>query len=79
MISARHIREQLQANPFKPFRICLTDGTVHDIWHPEVAWVVNSRVFVASSLNDLVPEDPIKQLSILYISRLEEIEKAQAA
>ena len=34
---ASDIRARLRQRPFTPFRIRLTDGTIHEIRHPEGA------------------------------------------
>jgi hypothetical protein len=80
VIKAKDIREMLDAEPFKPFRLYLSDGTVHEIPHPELGWVVGeSRVFIAYP-SDEDPDDPsVKQLSILHLTRLEEIKRRKKA
>jgi len=51
VITAKQIRELLQAKPFKPFRICLSDGRHFDITHHEVAFVSQHTVEVGINLN----------------------------
>jgi hypothetical protein len=46
MITARHIREHLSARPFRPLRLFFSDGSSHDVPHPEFAWVFGSTIFV---------------------------------
>jgi hypothetical protein len=36
----------LQERPFRPFRLVLTGGVVHEIRHPEMAIVTPSTVFI---------------------------------
>jgi hypothetical protein len=38
MITAKQIRELIQAQPFKPFRISLSDGTHYDITNHDTAF-----------------------------------------
>jgi len=54
MITAQHIRERLGARPFKPFRVCLSDGTTHDMPQPEFAWVLATVFSSASPLTLLI-------------------------
>jgi hypothetical protein len=72
MISASHVREWLAETPFQPFRIYLSDGSYHDVPHPEFAWIFGSRIFLGmvSGSNSHV-EDQVKQLSLLHVSRIE--------
>jgi hypothetical protein len=41
---ASDVREQLGHKPFRPFRLHLTDGTVFDISHPDLALVFHAVV-----------------------------------
>ncbi len=79
MIAARQIREYLQAKPFHPFRLFLSDGSKHEIPHPEFAWVFGTTVFVGvAGKSTKVPEDFVKQISILHITRVERLPAAKA-
>ncbi len=72
MITTKQVREYLHAKPFRPFRVFLSDGSKHDVPHPEFAWVFGSTIFVGiagKSTKD--PDDYVKQLSILHLTRIE--------
>jgi hypothetical protein len=78
MITARQIREYLQTKPFRPFRIFLSDGSRHDVPHPELAWVFGATVFVGvAAKSTRTPEDFVKQISILHVTRIERIPEAK--
>jgi hypothetical protein len=55
MVTAKQIRELLQAKPFKPFRNTLSDGRHFDVTHHEMAFVSQHTVEVGinTSLEDL--------------------------
>ena len=74
MITVQKIRRYLQARPFRPFRLFLSDGSSHEVPHPEFAWVFGSSVFVgvASSSTEM-PEDLVKELSLLHVTRVEKL------
>jgi hypothetical protein len=75
MITGQHVREWLTASPFKAFRIWMSDGSHHDIAHPELAWVLGSRVFIGERQGSTEADDyTARQLSILHISRIEELQ-----
>jgi hypothetical protein len=79
MITARQIREYVQAKPFKPFLLFLSDGSSHEVPHPEFAWVFGSTVFVGvAGKSTKAPEDFVKQISILHVTRIERIPAAKA-
>ena len=46
MITAKQVRELVEAKPFKAFRICMSDGTHHDITNHDMAFVTKNTVEV---------------------------------
>ena len=74
MVTSRNLKDLLEARPFRPFEICLSDGTRHAVPHPEFAWVIGGRVFVGSPAAPVAGQEDFKvqQLSILHITRVEE-------
>ena len=77
VIKPDDILELLRQRPFQPFRIHLSDGSGHDVSHPEQALVFPGRVLVA------VPSDrkpglmqDLHYCSILHITRLELLAEA---
>lgn len=73
MITAQNIRELLNEKPFHPFRLHLSDGTAHEVPHPEWAWLVGNRVFVAAPRGKKSDDWSVKQLSILHVTQLQEL------
>jgi hypothetical protein len=59
------IRNHLRRRPFRPFRLCLSNGDSCDVRHPELMYVSRTEVVVALELGeDDLPErsaycDPI--------------------
>lgn len=73
MVAAKSIRERLDEQPFRPFRICLSDGSEHQVPHREFAWVFGNRVFVGIATNGAVGGDPrVRELSDLHVTRIED-------
>jgi len=35
----QELREMLREQPFQPFRLVMSDGSGHDIRHPDLLWV----------------------------------------
>ena len=76
-MNAEELSKAVRIQPFKPFRICLTDGQTYDIYHPERCMASKRLVIigVASHPSDLLFEryalvDPF------HIVRLEPLAKA---
>jgi hypothetical protein len=40
MITAIELKERMHAQPFKPFRLCLSDGKKYDINNHDMAWTL---------------------------------------
>jgi hypothetical protein len=79
MLTVSRLREYLAKTPFQPFRIFLSDGSHHDVPHPEFAWLVGSRLYVAKVVKERGPDDPrVDELAILHIMRFEPLSRQEA-
>jgi hypothetical protein len=47
------IRDHLRAAPFRPFRVFLSDGSFHDVPHPDFAWLTARYLFIGKDVNAL--------------------------
>jgi hypothetical protein len=67
------ILQRLHAEPFRPFRLHLTNGTVHIIRHPEMAMVTVHSVVIgvpeANSTGNLL-EDYLA-VSLLHVAQID--------
>lgn len=72
MITSSRITELLHRKPFRPIRLFLSDGSRHDIPHPEFAWVFGGRVFIGV-LTKGDAGGAVKELAILHVTRVEEL------
>ena len=53
-------------------------GSSHEVPHPEFAWVFGSTVFVGvAAKSTKAPEDFVKQISVLHVTRIEHIPTAE--
>ena len=73
MITAKQLRELLRAKPFKPFRICLSDGTHHDITNHDMAWVTRNSVEVGLNVDPDGFAEYVVRCYILHITKLEDL------
>jgi hypothetical protein len=56
------IRERLRQQPFEPFEVRLSNGDVHRIGHPELAWMAGNRLYI------YYPEkDRVVNASLLHV------------
>lgn len=73
MITSKDVRELLQRQPFRPFRLQMSNGEIFEVPHPELALVLKTTVIVAKpDPNETEPiGDGFKLLSILHINNIE--------
>ena len=45
------IRDHLRAAPFRPFRVFLSDGSHHDVPHPEFALLTKRYLFIGEEVD----------------------------
>lgn len=46
MIRREDVLENLEKQPFEPFRICMTDGRTYDVAHPDLCIPSRTTVYV---------------------------------
>ena len=74
MMTPARIKEILGRGPFRPFRLFLSDGSEHDVPHPEFAWVFGGRMFIGTpGKGTPYSEGPLKEIAILHVTRVEEL------
>jgi len=67
------IREHLRRQPFQPFRVFLSDGSEHDVRHPEMALLTRREVIIAVPQHSgQLPERTVI-CDLLYVTRIEPI------
>ena len=74
------LKELLDAQPFVPLRIHLTDGKSFDLYHPDTVLVLRSRVDIgipADQISGIL--DRVEHCSLLHIVRVEELRDGKVA
>ncbi len=65
----------LNARPFIPIRIHMSDEKTYEILHPEFVWVLRGRVDIAVPADTRTGiVDPVDHCSLLHIVRVEELQ-----
>ncbi len=71
------IRELRDAQPFAPFRICLTDGKSYDVPHRDFVMIARTVIDIGvSRRTDKGIYDEIVRISPLHIVRIENLQAA---
>ena len=73
------VLEYLRRQPFEPFRIYLTDGTVYEVRHPDQCIVTRTAVHVALPGPSQTYARGIAAYALVHINRLEPIQVQQAS
>lgn len=73
-MTAEKLREHLRRQPFHPFRVFLSDGSKHDVRHPEMAFLTRREIIIAVS-QDVggFPERTVI-CDLLHVTRIEPID-----
>ena len=79
MITARILRERMNAQPFRPFRVCMSDGKTFDITNHDVAFVKSNTVEIGITLDAQGFAEYCAECAILDITCIEDIPTAKAA
>jgi hypothetical protein len=76
MFTAQQLREIMRANPFKPFRIHLTNGKTFDVPNHDSAFVGGSWIEVATRLDTHGFPEWSTRCAILHIAQIEDLQPA---
>ncbi len=72
------IQEHLRRQPFQPFRVFLSDGSKHDVRHPEMALLTRREIIIAVPQNaEQLPERTVI-CDLLHVTRIEPINGRRA-
>ena len=69
-MSPNDIITHLRREPFQPIQICMSDGTVYEVPHPEFALVTRTTVAIALRLTDGELPDHMVYCDPLHITRI---------
>ena len=78
MITARQLRQLMTANPFRPFRIHLSDGSHYDVTNHDVALIERNTVDIGLNLDADGIAEKLVRCAIIHIVKLEDIEAGVA-
>jgi hypothetical protein len=79
MINARVLKERMDAQLFKPFRVCMSDGKSFDITHHDMAFVKANTLEIGIELNARGFAEHCAECAYIHITRIEDIPASAAA
>ena len=79
MITASELKVRMNAQPFVPFRVCMSDGKTYDITNHDMMLVTRNSVLVGVTLDPDEIAERFVQCALLHITRIEDNIQAKAA
>jgi hypothetical protein len=76
MFSAPEIKELLNAQPFKPFRIRMSNGQAHEVLNHDMALVSRNSVDIGLHPDSEGVAERFVRCAILHITEIEELQAA---
>ena len=76
MFNAKEIKDLMMAQPFRPFRIWLSDGSHYEVQNHDAAFVTRNYVEVGVNQDPDGIAERIVRCAILHINRIEELQAA---
>lgn len=75
------VLEALRVRPFRPFRICVSDGAAYEVRHPEVVMVTRASALVGLPEPENAPPaiERYSLVDLLHVTRLEPIDTPTSA
>jgi len=76
MFSAEQIKDLMNANPFRPFCICMSDGTTCDLTNHNGAMVARNSIDVNVNHDNRGIAERFVRCAIIRITRIKELQPA---
>jgi len=76
MFNAIQLKEYMDAKPFRPFRVHLSDGKSYEVPNHDAAFVTQSKIEIGLDLNEKGIAKRSVYCAILHITQIEELQTA---
>jgi len=73
VITVTELRERMQDNPFKPFRIHTSDGKAYEILNHDMMFIKRNGVEIALDLDANAVAERFAKIALLHITALEDL------
>jgi hypothetical protein len=79
MMTADHLRQRMNEQPFRPFRLTMSDGRSFEVPNHDVAFVKRNTIEVGTNLDADFWAQKYVECAILHITSIEDIPTPKAA
>ncbi len=73
MFSAQQLKDRMNSQPFRPFRLCLSDGKTFDITKHDAAFVKRNAVEIGLDADPNGLAERFVECAIIHITRIEDL------
>jgi len=73
MFNARQLKDRMNSQPFKPFRLCLSDGKTFDIRNRDTALVKRDAIEIGLDADPNGIAERFVECAIVHIIRIEDL------
>jgi hypothetical protein len=74
-VKLHEIRAHETNEPFRPFRLCLSDGSEHEVWNPNLLMLTRHTVILGVMKDGQDFPDHAVYLDLIHITRVETIDE----
>ncbi len=78
MFTALQLKELMDGQPFKPFRICMSDGKTYDITNHDMAFVKKNEIEVGLDIDPHGIAEYSTRCALMHITRIEDVKNHKA-
>ncbi len=73
MFTAQNLKDRMNTQPFKPFRVCLSDGKVFDVTNHDSAFVKRNAIEIGLDADPNGLAERFVECAIIHITRIEDL------
>ena len=73
MFNAQQLKDRINSQPFRPFRLCLSDGKAYDIKNHDAAFVKRNAIEIGLDADPNGLAERFVECAIIHITRIENL------
>ncbi|MEM9913356.1 MAG: hypothetical protein AAF911_00170 [Planctomycetota bacterium] len=78
-MSPKDLQDLLDADPFRPFRVSMSDGSSYDVTSPSFAYVTTFALHLGTDFDEHDLPTRSRSLAVMHINQIEELPNESAA
>jgi hypothetical protein len=74
MLNAEELKKLMNTQPFKPFRVCMSDGKTYDITNHDGAFVTRNYLEVGVDTDEKGIAESVDRCAIVHITLVQDLQ-----